>query len=74
MLGAFHAEPTMRPSILPVVCLMPAWTGAASAAPAPGTTFTACVVVDPFLVADPPAWLLLAAAALLLGAGRLAAS
>jgi len=71
MLGTFHAEPTMRPSFLPIVCLMPAWSGPASAAPAPA--FPACVV-DPVLAADPPAWLLLAAAAVLLGAGRLAAS
>jgi hypothetical protein len=53
---------------------MPAWTGVASAAPMPATTVPACVVVDPYLAADPPAWLLLAAAVLLLGAGRLAAS
>ncbi len=74
MLGAFRAGPIMRASFLPVVCFMPAWSGVASAAPAPATTVPACVVVDPFLAADPPAWLLLAAAVLLLGAGRLAAS
>lgn len=74
MLGAFRAEPIMRANFLPVVCFMPAWSGAASAAPAPAATFPACVVVDPSLAVDPPAWLLLAAAVVLLGAGRLAAS
>lgn len=74
MLGFFRAGPIMRASFLPVVCFMPAWTGVASAAPMPATTVPACVFVDPFLAADPPAWLLLAAAVLLLGAGRLAAS
>ncbi|MDY0974352.1 hypothetical protein SOM61_05195 [Massilia sp. CFBP9012] len=64
----------MRSSFQFAVCLLPICPGAASAAPAPAPTFPACVVVDPLLAADPPAWLLLAAAVLLLGAGRLAAS
>lgn len=73
MLGAFQAEPIMHSDVLPVF-LMPNWTGAASAAPAPAGITPACVVLDPVLASDPPAWLLLAAAVLLLGAGRLAAS
>lgn len=73
MLGAFQAEPIMRFFFQITVCLLPICP-VASAAPAPSRTFPACVVVDPALTADPPAWLLLAAAVLLLGAGRLAAS
>lgn len=74
MLGVFQAEPIMRFSFQFAVCLLPIFPGIASATPAPTRTFPACVVVDPALAADPPAWLLLAAAVLLLGAGRLAAS
>lgn len=72
MLGAFQAEPIMRPSFHFAVCLLPGCPASASTTPAPA--FPACVVVDPVLAADPPAWLLLAAAVVLLGAGRLAAS
>jgi hypothetical protein len=76
MLGAFQAEPIMRSSFQFAVRLLSICPGIASAtpAPAPTPTFSPCVVVDPFLAADPPAWLLLAAAVVLLGAGRLAAS
>ena len=74
MLGAFQAEPIMRSSFQFAVCLLPICSGATSATPAPARAFPACVVVDPALAADPPAWLLLAAAVALLGAGRLAAS
>ena len=75
MLGAFWAEPIMPSNVLPVI-LMPMWSGAASATPAPAGPIpaSACIVADPLLASDPPAWLLLAAAVLLLGAGRLAAS
>ncbi len=73
MLGAFQAEPIMRSSLQFAVWL-PICPAVASATPAPAWTFPACVVVDPVLAADPPAWLLLTAALLLLGAGRLAAS
>jgi len=73
MLGAFWAEPIMPSNVL-LVFLMPSWSGAASAAPASVGPVPACVLVDPWLAADPPAWLLLLAAVVLLGAGRLAAS
>jgi len=63
----------MRSSFQFAVCLLPIFP-AAAAAPVPAPTFPVCVVVDPLLAADPPAWLLLAAAVLLIGAGRLAAS
>lgn len=73
MLGAFQVEPIMRSSFQFAACLLPIFPGIACATPAP--TFSGCVVVvDPSLAADPPAWLLLAAAVVLLGAGRLAAS
>ncbi len=72
MLGAFQDEPIMRSSFPFAVCLLPICPAVASATPAP--VVPACVVADPVLAADPPAWLLLAAALLLLGAGRLAAS
>lgn len=74
MLGAFQVGPIMRSSFQFAVCLLPIFPGIACATPAP--TFSGCVVVvvDPSLAADPPAWLLLAAAVVLLGAGRLAAS
>src|SRR5690606_18744182 len=62
----FHPEPIMRPCFLFAVFLAPA-----AATPA---LFTACVAATPVLAAGPPAWLLLAAALLLLGAGRLAAT
>ncbi len=74
MLGVFQAEPIMRSSFQFAVRLLPICPGIASATLAPAPTFSPCVVVDPFLAADPPAWLLLAAAVVLLGAGRLAAS
>ena len=74
MLGAFHAEPIMRPSFLLIAFLMPAPAGATVAEPLPAAVLPACVVAAPTLAGEPPAWLLLAAALLLLGAGRLAAS
>lgn len=74
MLGAFHTEPIMRSSFLFAVFLMPACAGAAPAATTPAVLYPTCVAAVPALAAEPPAWLLLAAALLLLGAGRLAAS
>lgn len=64
----------MRSSFHFAVCLLPSYSAFAATTPAPAPVFLACVVADPVLAADPPAWLLLAAALLLLGAGRLAAS
>ena len=72
MLGAFQVGPIMRSSFQFAVCLLPIFPGIACATPA--STFSGCVVVDPSLAADPPAWLLLAAAVVLLGAGHLAGS
>ena len=74
MLGAFQAEPIMRSTFLFAVWLLPICPAVASATPAPARTLPACVVVDPLLAADPPAWLLLTAAVVLLAAGRLASS
>ena len=74
MLGAFHTEPIMRFSFLFIAFLMPASAGAAPAAPALTAFHPACAAAAPVLAGEPPAWLLLAAALLLLGAGRLAAS
>jgi len=47
-----------------------------AAAPTPGAVDPVCAVAIAYPVADhePPAWLLLAGAVILLGAGRLAAS
>ncbi|EKU84062.1 hypothetical protein ABIB42_004538 [Massilia sp. UYP32] len=64
----------MRSSFHFAVCLLPSYSAFAATRPAPAPVSPACVVADPVLAADPPAWLLLAAALLLLGAGRLAAS
>lgn len=75
MLGAFHAEPIMRSLFLVIVLLVPAWPSAAPPGPAPAMVRSACIAAMPVPADEPPAWLLLAAAAvLLLGAGRLAAS
>ena len=76
MLGAFHAEPIMRSLFLVIVLLVPAWPSAAppGPAPAPAMVRSACIAAMPVPADEPPAWLLLAAAVLLLGAGRLAAS
>lgn len=47
-----------------------------AAAPTPGAVDPVCAVAtaDPVAQHEPPAWLLLAGAVILLGAGRLAAS
>ena len=73
MLGALHAEPTMRTFLLSIAILMPATSGAAPAEPV-AVAVPACVAVAASRSGEPPAWVLLAAAVVLLGAGRLAAS
>lgn len=74
MLGAFDAEPIMRSFILVIVLLMPAVPGAAPPEPVPAKFLAACIAAAPVLAGEPPAWLLLAAAVMLLGAGRMAVS
>lgn len=72
MLGTFQTGPIMRSFFLLIALLMPAWSGAAPAVPAPAAPLSSCVLA-PASAGEPPAWVLLAAAVLLLGAGRLAA-
>lgn len=66
------------PLLLPIlgVSLLLALTSSSAAKPARGVPDPVCPVVVVRLAAgtDPPAWLLLAGAVLVLGAGRVAAS
>jgi len=74
MLGAFHGGPIMRSSSLCFILSALACGDAVPAAATPPAPVPACVVTTTPVSNEPPAWLLLAAAVTLLGAGRLAAS
>lgn len=63
-------------AIFPILCFLAlSWSGAVVAAPEHVVYFQRCVVTAarPALAHEPPAWLLLAGAVLLLGAGRFSA-
>ena len=66
------------PPLLPILGALPflVLTSSGAAAPTPYQFDPVCVVATtkPTTNHDPPAWLLLAGAVILLGAGRLAAS
>lgn len=66
------------PPFLPILGALPflALTLPGAAMPAPALVAPACIVATtrPMAEHEPPAWLLLAGAVILLGAGRLAAS
>lgn len=64
----------MRSFILVIALLMPALPDAAPPGPGPARILSACIAAAPAPAGEPPAWLLLAAAVMLLGAGRMAAS
>jgi len=77
MLGLCRHEPAMPP-FLPILGALPflVLPSSDAAMPAPALVASACVVATtrPIGHHEPPAWLLLAGAVILLGAGRLAAS
>lgn len=63
----------MRPFFPVLYFLVLGWPSAAPATPARMVVISPCVMTRPAPPAEPPAWLLLAGAVLVLGAGRLAA-
>ncbi len=74
MLEAFRPGPTMRHLVVFLGVPLLLALSASSTAVSPVTTACPVVAVRAASVTEPPAWLLLAGAVVLLGAGRVAAT